>query len=89
MQKSRPPPKTTYEKSKEQAELEKIRDENHRQGLHKLHQTRSLSYHFMQTEKSDKAQAARAKIIEEYEQELQPEKFRANPPPQPQVYFQF
>ena len=50
---------------KDQIELEKIREENHRQGLQKLNQTRSLSYHFMQTEKSTKTQNKQTKIIEE------------------------
>ena len=85
MDKPRPPPKSTYESSKEQSELERIREENHRQGLHKLNQTRSLYYHFMQTEKSPKTQMKQAKLLEENEQNLHVEKFRANAPPKFQV----
>jgi hypothetical protein len=82
MEKSRPPPKSTYEPSKDQIELEKLREENHRQGLQKLNQTRSLAYHFMQTEKSNKNLTKQTKTTEENIQ------FRANPPPsKSQVYF--
>jgi len=84
MEKIRPPPRSTYEPSKEQIELENIRDENHRRGLHKLNQTRSLCYHFMNTEKSTKTLNKQAKPMEENIQ------FRANPPPsKPQVYFSY
>lgn len=84
MEKSRPPPKSTYIPSKEQIDLEKIRDENHRQGLVKLNHTRSLSYHFMNTEKSTKTLNKQIKPIEENIQ------FRANPPPsKTQVNFIF
>jgi len=75
MEKYRAPPKSTYEPPKDQIELEKIREENHRQGLHKLNQTRSISYHFMNTEKSNKTLNKQTKPTEENIQ------FRANPPP--------
>lgn len=87
MEKPRPPPKSTYEPSTEQLELEKIRDENHRQGLHKLNEVRSLYFHFMQTEKSKKTQLKQARILDEHEKSLQHEPIRANPPPKPQVSF--
>ena len=79
MEKSRSPPKTTYEPPKEQMELEKLYEDNHHQGLQKLNQTRSLSYHHLQTEKTSKTQAKQAKVIEEYEKDLHFEPFRANP----------
>ncbi|CAF1619510.1 unnamed protein product [Rotaria magnacalcarata] len=85
LERSRPPPKSTYESSTEQIELERIRDENHRQGLHKLNQVQSLSLHFMQTEKSKRAQIKQAQIIEENEKNLEFEPIRANPPPKPQT----
>jgi hypothetical protein len=75
MEKSRPPPKSTYEPPKEQIELEQIRDENHRQGLHKFHQTRSLTDHFISREKSTKTLNQQIKPLEENIQ------FRAHPPP--------
>lgn len=75
MEKSRLPPKSTYVSSREQIELEKIREENHRLGLHKLNQTRSLSYHFMNTEKSCKNLNKHLKPIDDNIQ------FRANPIP--------
>ncbi|CAF1394485.1 unnamed protein product [Rotaria sp. Silwood1] len=81
IEKYRPPPKSTYERSKEQNELEKIREENHRQGLHKLNRTRSLSFHYMKTEKSNKTQIKQAKFIEENEKYLHVEQFQANPLP--------
>ncbi len=82
IEKPRPPPKSTYEPPKDPIELEKIREENHRQVLHKLNQTRSFSYHFMQTEKSTKTLNKQIKPTEENI------RFRANPPPsKTQVYF--
>jgi hypothetical protein len=81
MDKSRAPPKSTYESPKDQIELEKLREEHHQQGLQKLNQTRSLSFHYMQTEKSTKTQNKQTKIIEENERNLHFETFRANPPP--------
>ncbi|CAF3291365.1 unnamed protein product [Rotaria sp. Silwood2] len=85
MEKCRLPPKSTYEPSKEQNELEKLREDNHQQGLYKLNRTRSLSYHFMQTEKSTKTQIKQTKIIEENEKNLHCEQFRANPSPKSQT----
>jgi len=89
MIKSRPAPKTTYEPSREQVELDKIREDNHRRGLQKLDQTRTLNQHFMQSEKSSKTQTKLTKIIEERDKNLQFDHFRANPPPKTQVDFVF
>jgi len=89
MTKSRPVPKTTYEPSREQVELEKIREDNHQRGLNKLDQTRTLHYHFMKTEKSSKNQNKLTKIVEERDKTLQFDHFRANPPPKTQVSFFF
>ncbi len=85
MAKSRPLPRTTFEPSKEQVELEKIREDNHRRGLQKLDQTRTLSHRFMQAEKSAKTQHKIIKIIKERDKDLQFDNFRANPPPKTQV----
>ncbi len=85
MAKARSAPKTTYEPSREQVELEKIRQDNHRRGLHKLDQTRTLNQHFIQAEKSSKTQKKLTKIIEERDKNLQFDHFRANPPPRTQV----
>ena len=81
MVKSRPAPRTTYEPSREQLELEKIREDNHRRGLLKLDQTRTLTNHFMKSERSCKTQHKIHKIIEERDKDLQFDYFRANPPP--------
>ncbi|CAF0942739.1 unnamed protein product [Rotaria sp. Silwood1] len=81
LEKSRTVPKTTYEPSREHVELEKIREDNHRRGLNKLDQTRTLNYHFLQTEKSSKTHRKITKIIEERDKNLQFDHFRANPPP--------
>lgn len=75
MDKARPPPKSTYEGPKDPIELEKIREENHRQGLHKLHQAQSLNYHVLQTERSNKSVNSPIKPTEENLA------FRANPAP--------
>lgn len=75
MDKARPPPKSTYEGPKDPIELEKIREENHRQGLHKLHQAQSLNYHVLQTERSNKSVNLPIKPTEENLG------FRANPAP--------
>jgi hypothetical protein len=85
MNKSRSVPKTTYEPSREQVELEKIREDNRRRALQKLDQTRSLSHRFMQTEKSSQTQTKLTKIIQERDRSLQFDQFRANPPPKFQV----
>jgi len=89
MIKSRPAPKTTYEPSREQVELEKIREDNHRRGIQKLDQTRTLNQHFMQAEKSSKTQTKLTKIVEERDKNLQFDHFRANPTPKTQVDFSF
>lgn len=89
MAKSRPAPKTTYEPSREQVELEKVREDNHRRGLHKLDQTRTLNQHFMQTVKSSKTQHKLTKIVEDRDKTLQFDHFRANPPPKSQVNLSF
>jgi hypothetical protein len=80
-------PKTTYEPSREQVELEKIREDNHRRGLDKLDQTRTLTQNFMQAEKSIKTQNKLTKILEERDENLQFEHFHANPPPKIEVIF--
>ncbi|CAF3784877.1 unnamed protein product [Adineta steineri] len=85
MEKSRSVPKTTYELSRDQIELDKIREANYRQSLQRLDQTRSLTNNFMQTEKTAKTQSKLNKIIEENENNLQFEHFRANPPPKTQI----
>lgn len=85
MTKSRPVPKTTYEPSREQVELDKIREDNHRRGLQKLDQTRTLQNRFMQPEKSSKTQHKLIKIIEERDKSLQFDHFRANPTPKSHV----
>jgi hypothetical protein len=85
MTKSRPAPKTTYEPSREQVELEKIREDNHRRALQKLDQTRTLNSHFMQAEKSSKTQSKLTKILVERDKNLQFDHFRANPPPKSHV----
>lgn len=85
MDKSRPVPKTTYEPSREQVELEKIREDNHRRALHKLDETRSHTYGFMQAEKSTKTQEKLMKIIDDREKNLRFGHFRANPPPKSRV----
>ncbi|CAF1043068.1 unnamed protein product [Rotaria sordida] len=85
MEKCRPPPKSTYESSKEQNELEQIREQNHQQGLYKLNRTQSLSYHFMKTDKSNKTQIKQTKIIEENEKNLHFEQIRAHPSPKSQT----
>lgn len=72
MEKVRPPPKSTYEAPKDPIELEKIRDENHRQGLHKLHQAQSLNSHVLQTNKTINHS------LKPTEENLP---FRAHPPP--------
>ncbi len=87
MSKSRPAPRTTYEPSREQVELEKIREDNYRRSLQKLDQTRTLNQHFMQTEKSSKTQHKLTKILEERDKSLQFDNFRANAPPKTQVNF--
>jgi len=81
MDKTRAPPKSTYESPKEQIELEKLREEHQQQGLQKLNHTRSLNYHYMQIEKSSKTQNKQTKIIQDNEKSLQFDTFRANPPP--------
>ena len=81
MTKSRSVPRTTYEPSREQVELDKIREDNYRRGLHKLDQTRTLNQHFMQADKSSKTQLKLVKIVEERDKTLQFDHFRANPPP--------
>lgn len=85
MTKSRPVPKTTYEPSREQVELEKIREDNYRRGLHKLDQTRTMNQNFLQTSKSGKTQQKLHKIVEERDKSLQFDHFRANPTPKSQV----
>jgi hypothetical protein len=85
MEKSRAVPKTTYEPSREELELERIREENHQISLQKLDQTRALSGNFMRTEKTAKTQSKLTKILEERDNDLQFEQFRANPPPKSQV----
>jgi hypothetical protein len=85
MGKARSAPKTTYEPSREQVELEKIREDNHRRGLQKLDQTRTLNQHFLQAEKSSQTQHKLTKIMEERDKNLQFDHFRANPPPKTQV----
>jgi len=85
MTKSRPVPKTTYEPCREQVELEKIREDNHRRGMNKLDQTRALHHRFMQAEKSAKTQTKLSKIIDDREKTLKFDHFRANPPPKIQV----
>ena len=81
-EKARPPPKSTYEPPKDPIELEKIREENHRQGLHKLHQTQSLNHHYLQPEKSTKTLNQPTKPTEENLA------FRAQAaPPKAQVHF--
>lgn len=85
MAKSRSVPKTTYEPSREQVELEKIREDNHRRGLHKLDQTRTLNQNFLQTAKSSKTQRKLNRIVDEREKTLQFNNFRANPTPKSQV----
>ena len=85
MEKSRPAPKSTYEPSKEQMEVEKMREENRRRAMHKLSQTRALSQDFMKTDKSSKTQEKLAKIVDEREKNLRFNHFRALPPPKVQV----
>lgn len=85
MAKSRTVPKTTYEPSREQVELEKMREDNHRRGLHKLDQTRTMNQNFLQTAKSSKTQRKLNKIVEDRDKTLQFDHFRANPTPKSQV----
>ena len=85
MDKSRAVPKTTYEPSREQVELEKIREDNHRRALHKLDQTRSQTYGYMQADKSAKTQGKLSKIVDDRDKRLQFDHFRANPPPKSRV----
>ena len=83
--KARAPPKTTYEPPREQTELEKLHQANQRDAMAKLNQTRSLTFHHVQTEKTTKTRQRQAQIIEETEKTLQFERFRANPRPRSQV----
>ena len=85
MVKHQPAPKTTYEPSREHIELNKLREMHHRQAMNKLSQTRSLSFHHLQTEKSMKTRQKQAKILEDAEQTLQFDRFRANSIPKAQV----
>lgn len=85
MEKSRPVPKTTYEPSREQTELEKIREENYRRIMQKFEQTQAMNFGFMKTMKSTKTQEKISKIVAEREQNLQFDHFRAQPPPRAKV----
>ena len=89
MEKSRSIPKSTYEPSQDLVELEKIREDNHRRGLHKLDRTRALNNHFLQAEKSVKTQDKLTKIIQERDKSLQFDHFRANLCPKTQVNSRF
>ena len=63
----------------------KIREDNRRHAFSKLDQTRSLNYHFLQTEKSSKTQKKITKIMDERNKDLRFDHFRANLPPKTQV----
>ena len=85
IEKARSVPKTTYEPSREHAELERIRDENHRRALQQLDRVRSSTSAISQTKKSSKTQQKLTQIQEERDKHLQFDHFRANPPPKSHV----
>lgn len=85
MAKVRSPPKSTYEVPREQREFEKFHETNQRQAMNRLVQARSLSFHHLQTEKTEKTRQRQLQLLEEREKLVQIDRFRANPPPKSQV----